>query len=143
VGIGLVMVTGWGWLDPVVALLVAANIVWAGVKLVHRSALGLLDTALPAAEQAALQLVLGRYTAPEVKFHAVRSRQAAARSFVSMHVLVPGDWPVAKGHELLERIELDIRGAIRNVTVFTHLESLEDPSSYMDEGLDRTSPPQP
>jgi cation diffusion facilitator family transporter len=143
VGIGLVMVTGWGWLDPVVALLVAANIVWAGVKLVHRSALGLLDTALPAAEQAALQLVLERYTTPEVKFHAVRSRQAAARSFVSMHVLVPGDWPVAKGHELLERIELDIRGAIRNVTVFTHLESLEDPSSYMDEGLDRTSPPQP
>jgi len=143
VGIGLVAISGWGWLDPVVALLVAANIVWAGVQLVRRSALGLLDTALPAEDQAALRQVLERHTGPEVKFHAVRTRQAAARRFVSMHVLVPGDWTVANGHRLLEQIEHEIRGAIRNVTVFTHLESLEDPTSFQDEGLDRAPPPPP
>jgi cation diffusion facilitator family transporter len=139
-GIGLVALTGWNVLDPVVALLVAANIVFSGVKLVRRSMLGLLDTALPPEELKALQAVLDRHAGPEVQFHAVRTRQAAARRFVSMHVLVPGDWPVRRGHELLERVEADVRGVLHNATVFTHLEAIEDPASYADEALDRQHP---
>jgi cation diffusion facilitator family transporter len=136
-GIGVVALTGWERLDPIVAIAVALNITWAGSQLVRRSALGLLDTALPADEQAAVQRVLESHRGPEVQFHALRSRQAASRRFVSVHVLVPGAWNVATGHALLERIEDEIRQVVPNVSVFTHLEAIEDPASYADEALDR------
>lgn len=141
VGIVAVVLTGWERLDPIIALLVAANIIWTGVQLVRRSALGLLDTALPEAELATIREVLNRYTQPDVQFHALRTRQAGARRFVSMHVLVPGNWTVHKGHMMLEQIERDIRAIVPNVTVFTHLESLEDPSSWQDTTLDRAEAP--
>ncbi|MCM2334914.1 MAG: cation-efflux pump, partial [Anaeromyxobacteraceae bacterium] len=80
---------------------------------------------------------LARHEGPEVRFHAVRTRMAGARRFVSMHVLVPGGWTVQRGHDLLEAIEAEVRGALPHATVFTHLEALEDPSSWQDEGLDR------
>lgn len=136
-GIGLVALTGWQRLDPIVALLVAANIVWTGVQLIRRSALGLLDTAIAPAEQRAVQAVLDGYAPRGAAFHAVRTRQAAARRFITMHVLVPGDWTVRRGHDLVEEIEQDVRAAIPNANVLTHLEALEDPASFADEGLDR------
>ncbi len=141
VGIGAVAATGWRWLDPVVALGVAAQIVWMGVRLVRRSWLGLLDTALPGPERAALQAVLDRHGADGVRFHAVRTRQAGARRFVDMHVLVPGAWTVRRGHDLLEAIEADVRAAVPRAIVFTHLEALEDPASFRDQDLDRTVRP--
>lgn len=136
-GIGVVAVTGWQVLDPVVAILVAANIVWTGVQLIRRSGLGLLDTAITSEEQKAVQEVLTRYAATGVQFHAVRTRQAAARRFITMHVLVPGDWTVRRGHDLTEEIEQAICGAIPNANVMTHLEAVEDPASFADQGLDR------
>jgi len=75
-----------------------------------------------------------------VQVHALKSRVAGARRFVSLHVLVPGDWSVQRGHELLEQIEADIRRALPNTSVLTHLESLEDPASWEDIGLDRGGP---
>ena len=72
-----------------------------------------------------------------MQYHALRTRQSGARRFVSFHVLVPGMWTVHRGHELLEDIEARIREAVPNVTVFTHLESLDDPSSWDDQHLDR------
>ncbi|HTZ19993.1 MAG TPA: cation diffusion facilitator family transporter [Opitutaceae bacterium] len=138
VAVGLVAVTGWQWLDPVVALLVAANIVWTGTKIVRRSIAGLMDKAIPADDLAVVQKVLAVYREKEgVQFHALLTRQAGAKKFVSFHVLVPGDWPVLRGHELLERIEADIRRALANSLVFTHLEPLEDPTSWDDEKLER------
>ncbi len=137
-GIGLVAATGWERLDPIVAIAVAANIVWTGVTLVRRSALGLLDTGLSADERAALDAVLARYGDP-VQFHAVRTRQSGPRRFVSLHVLVPGAWTVQRGHALLEDLEAAIRAALPNATVTTHLEPLEDPASFQDQGLDRTA----
>jgi len=136
-GIGAVALTGWERLDPIIALFVAVNIVWSGVQLVRRSALGLLDTVLPKEEQAAIQNVLHRYQELNIQFHALRSRQAGARRFMSIHVLVPGTWTVHEGHTLLERLERDIRLAVPHVTVFTHLEALDDPTSWQDETLDR------
>jgi cation diffusion facilitator family transporter len=141
VGIGAVAVTGWERLDPIVALAVAANIVRAGVHLVHRSATGLLDTAVAPPELDALHRVLVRHVSDVVRFHAVRTRQAGARRFVSMHVLVPGEWSVRRGHDLVDRIEREICDAIPNATVETHLEALEDPASWADEHLDREGPP--
>jgi len=137
-GIGVVALTGWGTLDPIVAIAVAVNITWAGGKLVQRSAHGLLDSALPADDRAAVQRVLERHRGPEVQFHALRTRQAASRRFVSVHVLVPGAWTVARGHALLEQVERELGEALPGVHAFTHLEALEDPSSYADEGIGRT-----
>lgn len=136
-GIGVVALTGWQRLDPIVALFVAANIVWTGVQLIRRSALGLLDTAIAPEEQKALQAILNRYGAKGIRFHAVRTRQAAARRFITMHVLVPGDWTVRRGHDLAEEIEQRVCDAIPNANVLTHLEAVEDPASFADEGLDR------
>jgi cation diffusion facilitator family transporter len=139
-GIGAVVLTGWERLDPIIALLVAANIVWTGVQLVRRSALGLLDTVWPAMERAAVQHILERYEQESVQHHALRTRQSGARRFVSVHILVPGEWTVQYGHQLLERIEGDIRQALPNATVFTHLEPLEDPVAWEDIHLDRDTP---
>jgi len=140
VAIGLVWASGWTILDPLIALAVAVQIVWTGVTLLRRSALGLLDTALAPGEQAALKAVLARHQGPEVQFHAVRTRQAASRRFVSMHVLVPGAWSVRRGHDLLEAIEREVAAAIPYAHVFTHLEALEDPASFQDQELDRAGP---
>lgn len=135
--VAAVACTHWLWLDPVVALLVALNILWTGSRIVWRSVSGLMDLALPAADLATVRDVLSSYQNEEIQFHALLTRQAGARKFVSMHVLVPGAWTVQHGHELLERIEQDIRTALPNSTVFTHLESLDDPASWADETLDR------
>jgi cation diffusion facilitator family transporter len=137
IGVGAVGLTGWQALDPAVAVLVAVNILAAGVQIVRKSALGLLDTALPAAEITQLRAVLDRYQSGGVQYHALRTRQSGSRRFVSLHVLVPGQWSVDRGHHLLEKIEADLRGALPNVAVFTHLESLSDPASYQDQTLDR------
>jgi cation diffusion facilitator family transporter len=141
IGIAAVAATAWHWLDPLIALVVAANIVWTGVSLVRRSALGLMDTALPRDERAAVIQVLDRYQKEQgIVIHAFRSRQAASRRFVSMHVLVPGNWTVQRGHRLCEAIERDIRAVFPSITVFTHLEPVDDPISWEDTTLDRHEP---
>ena len=143
VGVGLVVMTNWLWLDPVLALLVAANIVWTGIQIVRRSIAGLMDIALPAGDMAAVRRVLQTYEQTGIQFHALRSRQAGARKFVSTHVLVPGVWTVQSGHELLDRIEADIRRTLPNSVLFTHLESLDDPASWEDETFEREKPTNP
>ncbi|HTP99539.1 MAG TPA: cation diffusion facilitator family transporter [Casimicrobiaceae bacterium] len=135
-----VSATGWSWLDPVIALVVAGNIVFTGVALLRRSAFGLMDEALPPERVAKIEDVLGRYRGQGVDFHAIRTRAAAGRSFVSMHVLVPGAWTVKEGHDLVERIEHEVATTAPGTTVFTHLEPREDPASYRDESLDRHTP---
>lgn len=137
VGVAAVSLTGWLWLDPILALLVAANIVWTGVALLRRSAAGLMDAALPPEQQQAVETVLAGYTGQGLVFHALRSRQAGARVFISVHVLVPGSWTVQQGHDWLERIEADIRGVLPRAHVLTHLEPIEDPVSQEDQHLDR------
>jgi len=136
-GIGAVALTGWQVLDPLVALAVAAHILWSGAKLVRRSTHGLLDRALARDEQDALRGILARHTSPEVQFHALRTRQAGARRFVTLHVLVPGSWTVQRGHALCEQVELEICATIPHASVVTHLEAIEDPVSFDDQELDR------
>lgn len=140
VGVGAVALTGWQRLDPLVALAVAANIVWAGSRIVRDSVHGLMDAALPPDERETVAKVLERHVHEGIQFHAVRTRRAGARRFVSFHVLVPGDWTVQRGHDLLETIESEVRAALPNATVFTHLEPVEDAASWADLHLDRVSP---
>ena len=131
-GVALVTATGWERLDPLVAIVVALNILWTGYGLLRRSVLGLMDTALPISELAAIEDVLVKYRPAGIDFHALRTRQAASRRFVSVHILVPGKWTVQQGHEMLEQIEADIRTALGAVHVDTHLEPIEDPASFAD-----------
>ncbi|MCL4869211.1 MAG: cation diffusion facilitator family transporter [Anaerolineae bacterium] len=136
-GVGAVALTGWQPLDPIIALLVALNIVWAGIRIVRQSVSGLMDAALPDNEQELIRQVLAPYIATGLEYHALRTRQAGARRFVSLHILVPGHWTVQQGHQVVEQIEADIRAVLANVTVFTHLEPLNDPVSWADLNLDR------
>ena len=138
VGVGAVALTGWERLDPIVAIFVAGNIIWSGGRIVRKSVSGLMDTALSVEEQNTIRKMLDPYIKDEVQCHALRTRQSGERRFVSFHVLVPGTWTVQRGHRLLENIEADIRHAIPSVTVFSHLEPLNDPASWDDTSLDRT-----
>jgi cation diffusion facilitator family transporter len=131
-GVAAVGLTGWSWLDPLIALAVAVHILLTGIRLVRRSALGLLDTALTDAELERIRLVLSAHEERGIEFHALRTRRAGRRAFVSVHVLVPGEWTVQRGHDVAEEVEEAIRAAIPGATPFTHLEPVEDPASLRD-----------
>ena len=139
VGVIAVLLTGWERLDPIIALLVALNIVRTGIQLLGRSAGGLMDHALGPAEQAEIQAVLDAHREDGVEFHALRTRQAGRRAFVSLHLLVPGAWTVQQGHDLAERVERDLRERLPYATVFTHVEPREDAASFEDVSLDRSA----
>jgi cation diffusion facilitator family transporter len=136
-GIIVVSFTGLNIIDPIIALLVAGNIIVSGVGLVRKSVHGLMDTIIPESDIEKLNKICEPYKKEGIGFHAIRTRQAGARKFISMHVLVPGDWSVQQGHRLLEEIEFKIRQVIPESSILTHLESLDDPASWDDLGLDR------
>ena len=133
-GVAAVAITGWLRLDPIIALLVAANIVWTAIGLLRRSVAGLMDASLPGEEQAVVTGVLDSYKSQGVEYHALRTRQAAAQRFVSFHFLVPGSWTVQRAHHLLEQAENEICQALPGAQVTAHLEPLEDPMSFKDAG---------
>jgi cation diffusion facilitator family transporter len=134
-GLLLVSVTGWLILDPLIAILVAINIVWTGVKLIQESSSALLDASIPLQERQMIDELLSAYDRQQVQFHAIRTRMAGMRKFVSFHVLVPGAWTVQQGHDLCEEIESKICQSLPNINVFIHLEPLEDPKSWTDQDL--------
>ncbi len=136
-GIVTVQLTGWLVLDPLIGLVVAANIVRIGVRLLRDTASGLLDRALPPEDQEAIFKVLSRYEEGGIRFHALRTRASGQRRFISMHALVPGRWTVQQGHDLSEKIEEDLAEALPQSTFFIHIEPSEDPASFADQSLDR------
>jgi cation diffusion facilitator family transporter len=136
-GVALVQLTGWLVLDPLIGLLVAANIVWIGVRLLRDTAQGLLDRALPPEDQKKILMILSRYENEGIRFHALRTRASGQRRFISMHVLVPGKWTVQRGHDLSEKIERDLAAALPQSAFFIHIEPSEDPASFADQSLDR------
>jgi cation diffusion facilitator family transporter len=143
VGVGAAAFTGWHRLDAIVAIAVAVHVIIAGLRLLRRSMLGLLDTALPEDMLGAITRILDAHTGDGVRYHALRTRQAGARRFISFHILVPGHWTVQRGHDLLEEIEERIRSAVANSVVDTHLEPIEDPVSWEDTRLERPSAAHP
>lgn len=137
-GVTLVFVTRLYWLDPLVALAVAAQIVWTGASLMRRSVKGLLDAAISPVDKNEVTRLFSEYSRRYgVSFHALRTRQAGARRFVSFHLLVPDAWSVAQAHKLSEEIEERIRSLVPNASIDTHIEPISDPASYEDQGLDR------
>jgi cation diffusion facilitator family transporter len=138
VGIALVWLTGWLRLDAIVALLVAANIIFTGYKLLVRSGRGLLDVALPQQEMDSVKAILDSYESQGVRYHALRSRQAAARRFLAVHLLVPGSWTISRGHRVADEVEMRLHEVLPVATVLTHIEPMEDPLSFQDTSLDRS-----
>jgi cation diffusion facilitator family transporter len=130
VGVLLAVWSGWYILDPLVAIAVALRILWTGGDLMRQSFDGLMDRAIPVQEQTDLVAVLDRYRVEGCDYHQLRTRQAGKRSFVDVHILVRGATTVSEGHDLVERIEADIKVALPHVEVLTHLEPIEDPRSY-------------
>ncbi len=142
VGVAAVMVTGWTPLDPILALVAALWIGRTGILIVRQSMGGLLDSSIPPGERARVEALLDGYREYGVQWHALRTRQAGVRVFVSLHVLVPGAWTVQRGHDLAEEIESKIRATLKHATVLTHLEPVEDEISYRDQDLDRQTAPE-
>jgi cation diffusion facilitator family transporter len=136
-GVILVWLTGWHVIDPLIALAVAGFILRMGYVLVRGSVHGLLDRSLPPEDLRKVRTVLAQYESEQVRFHALRTRSSGARKFVALHVLVPDEWTVRRGHDLLEQIEQDLRRALPAGQIFTHLEPLNDPASWDDQNLDR------
>lgn len=137
VGLALAWLTGWIWLDAVIALLVGLNILRTGGDILRRSVDGLMDAVLPAEEMQSIEQVMDTYREQGIMFHALRTRRAASERFVSVHMLVPGDWTVHRAHCLAEEFENAVRAQLRNTSIITHLESLEDSRSFhhgTDEG---------
>ncbi|WAR44338.1 cation diffusion facilitator family transporter [Methylomonas rapida] len=123
--------SGWEILDPIIAIAVALHIVLTGLHLIRRTVSGLMDAALPAEELAEIVAVLEQFVASErIAYHALRTRYAGARRFMSVHVLVPGDWSVQRGHDLLETIERQISQRFDTIDIDTHLEPIEDAASW-------------
>ncbi|MDR1807082.1 MAG: cation diffusion facilitator family transporter [Propionibacteriaceae bacterium] len=132
VGVLLVLATGWTRLDPIVAILVGANIIWTGVKLIRESTGGLMDQTLGDADNQAIAAVLAGHTSEDVMFHGLRTRRSGRLRFTTFDMLVPGDWPVRQGHDLLEEVQHDVEAALPGLHVLIHLEPREDPRAYGD-----------
>lgn len=140
IGVFLVLVTGWSILDPLVAIAVALNILVVGTRLIRQAMRGLLDVSLPAREHDEIVEVLRRHADGQVSFHGLQTREAGKDRFMSVHVLVPGEWTVQRSHDVLEEVEADLRAAVADLNVITHVEPSEDPRAYGDYagGIDVT-----
>jgi len=137
--VGAVAWTGWSWLDPVIALVVAGFIVHSGIGIIGQSVQGLMDRAIPADELEQVHSVLASYEQRGIHFHALKTRQAGTQRFLEMHVLVSPQWSVRQGHDLLENIETDLQRVLVNAAVTTHLEPWEQapPEREADERLSK------
>lgn len=138
VAIGLVKLTGWLILDPIIAIAVAINIIWTGFQLLKRSASGLMDASISDEDLKKITDYLNGLKTEYIDYHSLMTRQAGLRKFISLHLLVPGDWSVKKGHDFAENVEETIEKMLTElVTVSTHIEPIEDPASMRDIGIDR------
>jgi cation diffusion facilitator family transporter len=134
-GLALVALTDVNALDPLIALLVAANIVRTGYDLVRRSFDGLMDHALPVEEQARVRGAIEAQLGPDMHYHALRTRRAGSHRFADFHLLVPGSWTVQQAHNLTNRVEGAVHEAVPDLEVTVHIEPIEERASWEDSPL--------
>lgn len=129
VAIGLVALTGWQVLDPLIALAVSGNILFTGYSLVRRSVVGLLDAALPPEDVGIVSAALAEVCCdPRVGIAELRTRESGRQRFVYATVTVPGEWTVKRSHDLADDVEAAIETALPGTTTFVHIEPAPDPS---------------
>jgi len=138
VAILIVKITGINILDPIIAILVAINIIYTGYQLISRSANGLMDVSISEDALKRISAYLDSFKEENIEYHSLMTRQAGQRMFISVHLLVPGNWTVQKGHDYADKIEQFIENMFDvPVTVSTHIEPIEDPTSMNDIGIYR------
>jgi cation diffusion facilitator family transporter len=140
-GLCLVLLTGLWWLDPILAILVGANIVWTGTELVVRSFNGLMDHALPAEEQERIREVIRAHLPAGAAFHLLRTRQAGARRFAEFHLLVDGDLTVRAAHHIAHEVEAALVLAMPGLEVTIHVEPVDERESFESEEMERLGEP--
>jgi cation diffusion facilitator family transporter len=123
VAIGLVALTGWEMLDPIIAIVVGLNILWTGYSLVRRSVVGLLDAALPAEDIAKVRDALNSEAETEhVTVTELRTRESGRQRFVEATIEVPGQWSVQTAHDVADRIENVIDATLPGTVTVVHVE---------------------
>lgn len=122
VGLVLALSTGWLWLDPALAAVVAVNVLWQGWKLVSASVQGLMDVALDPGDVAEIERIVGAHSKDALEFHDLRTREAGRARFVEFHLVVPSEMSVRRAHEICDRIEDALRSAIPGLRVIIHVE---------------------
>ena len=127
--------TGWTWVDPIVGLLVAANIIRIGIHLLRGSFDGLMDRAIPAAEEHEIRLAIEQTIPYDVTYHALRTRRAGSHRVIDLHLLVPGAERVRDAHMLAKRVEDAIARVYPGTETIIHVEPLEDPDAWLDSDL--------
>ena len=121
-GLALVSVSGWLWLDPVIAMLVGLHILSEGWRLIRGAADGLMDCALPDESVVLIEEVLLSFTVRGASYSNLRTRRAGAESYVYINILVPPTWTIVQAHDLLDEVEAAILEKLPNTHIFTHPE---------------------
>jgi cation diffusion facilitator family transporter len=132
IGLLIVKFTGWVILDPVIAVFVALNIVVTGIKLIMKSVSGLMDEALPEDQLTAVKGILDKYKCEKIIYHSLYTRKAASKNFIFLHLLMPANWHISRGHEITKKIESEIQSLLSESDVFIHIEPLNDSDAFDD-----------
>ncbi len=128
VGLAVIMIApGLHVLDPIIAILVALNIVVTGVRLIRRSIGGLMDSALPAAEMAQIDAAVKAAAGPDVQYHALRTRKSGSSRFAELHLVLPGQTTVSAAHEVSAAIVSECQARLPNLTITVHCDPAEKP----------------
>jgi len=122
VGLGLVYLTGWAVLDPILATLVALNILWSGWGVIRESVGGLMDVAVPAEQQKTIRDIIATSAEGAIEAHDIRTRQAGKMIFIDFHLVVSGTMSVDAAHTICDRIEAQLRQAVDDVQITIHVE---------------------
>jgi cation diffusion facilitator family transporter len=142
-GLVLVIATGLEWLDPILAIAVGLNIVWTGSELVSRSVNGLMDHALPAADQEKIREVIRANLPAGAAFHLLKTRRAGARLFAEFHLLVDGDLTVRAAHHVAHLVAAALATAMPGLDVLIHVEPVDEDESWEREEIERLGEPGP
>ncbi|SFU79035.1 cation diffusion facilitator family transporter [Methylobacterium sp. 174MFSha1.1] len=126
IGLGLATATGWAILDPVIAVVVALNILWSGGAMVRDSVSGLMDQAAPAEMVGQIRRLISEHGEGALEAHDVRTRHAGQVTFIDFHLVVPGEMTVAESHAICDRLEAAIEGAVEGAVVTIHVEPAEE-----------------
>ncbi len=121
-GLLLSLVTGWVWLDPVMAMVVAVNILWQGWRVISGSVQGLMDTALESGEQEKIRSVISANATGAIEFHDLKTRGAGSVRFAEFHLVVPASMTVSEAHDICDRIENGLKKAMAGISVLIHVE---------------------
>jgi cation diffusion facilitator family transporter len=122
VGVGLVTLTGFLWLDPLLAALTAVNIIFSGWRLLRESVGGLMDEAVPPATMERIRRIVAEQASGAIEAHDLRSRHAGRHTFLEFHLVVPGDMRVSESHEICDRIEAALKAELEDAIITIHVE---------------------